>query len=38
MFNGAEETGLLGATGFADSHPWAKDIAFVLNMDSAGKI
>jgi Peptidase family M28 len=36
MFNGAEETGLLGAVGFADTHPWAKEISFVLNMDSAG--
>jgi len=27
---------MMAAQGFIMSHPWAKDIKFVLNMDSTG--
>lgn len=37
MFNGAEEALMMASHGFMNSHPWAKDIRFVLNMDSTGK-
>ena len=32
----AEEYGLLGAQGFVDSHPWAQDVAVVLNLEARG--
>jgi len=36
LFTDGEETGLLGAAAFAREHPWAKDVAVVLNFDSRG--
>lgn len=35
-FVDAEEEGLLGAEAFVDLHPWAKDVAVVLNFDGRG--
>ncbi|XP_045762628.1 endoplasmic reticulum metallopeptidase 1-like isoform X1 [Maniola jurtina] len=35
LFNGAEENVLLGSHGFL-SHPWAKGVISVINLDSAG--
>ena len=32
----AEESGLLGAEAFVAEHPWARDIALVLNFDDRG--
>jgi hypothetical protein len=32
----AEELGLLGALAFAETHPWADDVAFVLNFEARG--
>ena len=32
----AEELGLLGAQGFVDDHPWAQDVAVVINMEARG--
>jgi hypothetical protein len=34
--NDAEELGLLGAKGFVDDHPWAEDVAVVINMEARG--
>jgi len=31
-----EEVGLLGATAFAEQHPWAKDVGVVLNFEARG--
>jgi hypothetical protein len=36
LFTDGEETGLLGARLFAQSHPWAADIAAVVNVDNRG--
>jgi len=36
LMNDAEELGLLGAQGFVDDHPWATDVAVVINMESRG--
>lgn len=36
LFTDAEEAGLLGAEAFVDLHPWAKDVALVLNFDDRG--
>ena len=36
VFTDAEELGLLGARGFADSHPWMKAVALVLNFEARG--
>ena len=36
LFTDGEERGLLGARAFADSHPWARDIGMVLNLDTRG--
>lgn len=36
LFADAEETGLLGAMHFADSHPLMDKVAFVLNMEARG--
>ncbi|XP_039756630.1 endoplasmic reticulum metallopeptidase 1-like isoform X2 [Pararge aegeria] len=35
LFNGAEESVLLGSHGFL-SHPWSKGVISVINLDSAG--
>ncbi|XP_064074752.1 endoplasmic reticulum metallopeptidase 1-like isoform X2 [Vanessa tameamea] len=35
LFNGAEESALMGSHGFL-SHPWAKGVTNVVNLDSAG--
>ncbi|KFH13975.1 peptidase, M28 family protein [Toxoplasma gondii MAS] len=35
--NGAEEIGLLGAHGFATLHPFARQIAYAVNLESAGR-
>ncbi|PFH35185.1 peptidase, M28 family protein [Besnoitia besnoiti] len=35
--NGAEEIGLLGAHGFATLHPFARQVAYALNLESAGR-
>ena len=32
----AEELGLLGANAFVNHHPWAKDVALVLNFEARG--
>ena len=34
--NDAEELGLLGIQGFVDDHPWAQDVAVVINMEARG--
>lgn len=36
VFTDAEELGLLGARGFAEGHPWMKDVALVLNFEARG--
>ena len=36
LMNDAEELGLLGAQGFVDDHPWAQDVAVVVNMEARG--
>ncbi|MFL5477657.1 MAG: M20/M25/M40 family metallo-hydrolase, partial [Gemmatimonadaceae bacterium] len=36
MFTDGEEAGLLGAAAFVREHPWAKDIAVVLNFEARG--
>jgi hypothetical protein len=36
LMNDAEELGLLGAQGFVDDHPWAQDVAVVLNLEARG--
>jgi Peptidase family M28 len=36
LFTDGEETGLLGAAAFAREHPWAKDVAVVVNVEARG--
>jgi hypothetical protein len=36
LFSDGEEIGLLGAKGFRDNHPWAKDVGLVLNFEARG--
>lgn len=36
LFTDGEETGLLGAAAFVREHPWAKDVAAVLNFEARG--
>jgi hypothetical protein len=36
LFTDGEETGLLGARAFVTEHPWAEDVALVLNFDARG--
>ena len=36
LFSDAEELGTLGAKAFVYQHPWAKDVAVVLNFDARG--
>lgn len=36
LITDGEETGLLGAAAFVREHPWAKDVALVLNFDARG--
>ena len=36
LFSDGEEAGLLGAAAFVREHPWAKDVAFVLNFEARG--
>jgi hypothetical protein len=36
LFTDGEEAGLLGASAFVREHPWAKDVAFVLNFEARG--
>ncbi len=36
LFTDGEEIGMLGAQAFFGHHPWAKDVALVLNFDSRG--
>ena len=36
LFTDGEERGLLGARTFVDSHPWAKDVRVVLNLEGRG--
>lgn len=36
LFPDGEEVGLLGARAFMDEHPWAKDIAVVINFEAMG--
>lgn len=36
LFSDGEERGLLGARAFVASHPWARDVGFVLNFEARG--
>ena len=36
LFTDGEESGLLGAAAFVREHPWAKDVAIVLNFEARG--
>ena len=36
LFTDGEETGLLGAAAFVREHPWAKDVAVVVNFEARG--
>lgn len=36
LFTDAEEIGLLGARGFAEEHPWMRDVGLVLNFEARG--
>lgn len=36
LFSDGEEAGLLGAEAFAHDHPWAEDVAVVLNFEARG--
>jgi hypothetical protein len=36
LFSDGEEAGLLGSAAFVREHPWAKDVAVVLNFDARG--
>ena len=36
LIDDGEEAGLLGAQAFVESHPWAKDIRAVVNLDARG--
>ena len=36
IFTDGEERGLLGAKGFVEQHPWAKDVKLVLNFEARG--
>lgn len=36
LFSDGEEVGLLGASAFAQSHPWMKDVGMLLNFDNRG--
>ncbi len=36
LFTDGEEAGLLGAAAFVREHPWAKDVAVVLNFEARG--
>jgi hypothetical protein len=36
LFSDGEEAGLTGAAAFVREHPWARDVAAVLNLDSGG--
>jgi Peptidase family M28 len=36
LFTDAEEEGLLGASGFTEEHPWARDVGLVLNFEARG--
>ncbi|HEU4435435.1 MAG TPA: M28 family metallopeptidase [Pyrinomonadaceae bacterium] len=36
LFTDGEELGLLGAKGFVNEHPWAKDVGLALNFEARG--
>jgi hypothetical protein len=36
LFTDGEEIGMVGAKGFTDTHPWAKDVGLVLNFEARG--
>ena len=36
LFTDGEEAGLLGAAAFVREHPWAKDVAFIMNFEARG--
>lgn len=36
LFTDGEELGSVGAEGFVDEHPWAKEVSVVWNLDSGG--
>ncbi|MEP6491188.1 MAG: M28 family peptidase [bacterium] len=36
LFTDGEEAGLLGAAAFVREHPWAKDVAVVINLEARG--
>ena len=36
LFTDGEEAGLLGAAAFVREHPWAKDVAIVVNFEARG--
>ncbi len=36
LFSDGEESGLAGAAAFVREHPWARDVAFILNFEGRG--
>ena len=36
LFTDGEEAGLIGAAAFVREHPWAKDVAFIMNFEARG--
>lgn len=36
LFTDAEEVGLLGASAFANEHPWIDDVGLILNLEARG--
>ena len=36
LVDDAEELGLLGARAFCEQHPWAKDVAYAINLEARG--
>lgn len=36
LFTDGEEAGLLGAAAFVREHPWARDVAFIMNFEARG--